>query len=59
MTDLPDSLQAPGSPCDESLSRERKPYTPPVLTEWGRLTDLTQGGAGIAPDFDFISTKAV
>jgi len=59
MINCPDSPQIPDHPCNESPSQERKSYTSPVLIEWGRLIDLTQGGAGGAMDFDFISTKAV
>jgi hypothetical protein len=30
---------------------ERKPYTPPVLTEYGSVEELTRGGHGQAQDF--------
>jgi hypothetical protein len=29
---------------------ERKPYSSPVLTEYGKIHDLTQGGGGVADD---------
>lgn len=40
-------------------SRGQKPYSPPELIEWGRLTDLTQGGKGARSDFGPIVTKAI
>ena len=39
-------------------SEERKPYTPPVLTEYGTVEDLTKGGGGIASDFPGGSSRS-
>lgn len=31
-------------PMEPEAPRERRPYSPPELQEWGSIQDLTQGG---------------
>lgn len=38
------------SQIDGLLKSAKKPYVPPVLTEYGRMADLTQAGGGIGPN---------
>ncbi|MBI2834273.1 MAG: lasso RiPP family leader peptide-containing protein [Acidobacteria bacterium] len=38
--------------------KEVKPYTAPVLTEYGSVEDLTRGGGGVASDFPNGSSKS-
>ena len=34
-------------PQQEGVNVEKKAYTPPMLTNYGKLTELTAGGSGI------------
>jgi len=55
----------PQAPDDRSLPQAapratgQKPYAPPQLIAWGRLTELTQGGRGARQDFGPLVTKAI
>ena len=37
---------------------ERKPYSPPAVTEFGTVEDLTRGGGGVAADFPSGSSRS-
>ena len=43
----PRVVEEPTAPAD----RPRRPYSPPVLFDYGRIQDLTQGGRGPQADF--------
>jgi len=59
MTERLPEPESPQQTREASSSAGRRKYSSPVLVEWGSLTDLTLGGKGANPDFDFITTKAI